>query len=66
MTGREDRIRAEATALWREVFGEPAPSGVDGTEILDAIMRGLPELSYERMTSPHLRRSAMTWARPGG
>lgn len=57
MDGREQRITEEVTALWRELFGEPPPIQADGSMMLDAIMKGLPEKSYDRLRSPHLRAS---------
>jgi hypothetical protein len=59
MNGREQRIYEEAAALWRELFGEPAPRA-DGETMLDVIMRSLPEKRYERMASPHLRPSQIS------
>jgi hypothetical protein len=57
MRDREDRIFEEASALWRELFGEPPPVRADGAMMLDAILKGLPERGYERLASPHLRPS---------
>lgn len=53
--GRDERIHEEAAALWRELFGEPPPITADGAMMLDAIMRSLPDMGYERLRSPHLR-----------
>jgi hypothetical protein len=63
MDGREQRITEEAVALWRELFGEPPPIQADGSMMLDAIMKSLPDKSYDRLRSPHLR--ASTIAGPG-
>jgi hypothetical protein len=52
---RDERVEAEAGALWRELFGEPPPIRADGAMMLDIIMRSLPEKSYERLSSPYLR-----------
>lgn len=57
MQGRDDRIYEEASALWRELFGEPPPIRADGAMMLDVIMRSLPETGYTRLCSPHLRPS---------
>lgn len=57
MDGREQRIYEEAAALWRELFSEPPPTRSDGQTLLDAIMKSLPERSYERLSSPYLRPS---------
>lgn len=60
MESREQRIYEEATALWREVFGEPPPIRMDGSAMLEIITRCGPELSYERLRSPFLRASTIT------
>jgi len=49
MQARQDRIYEEASALWRELFGEPPPIQADGSMMLDIIMRSLPEKGYERL-----------------
>ncbi|WP_309090724.1 hypothetical protein [Phenylobacterium sp.] len=53
--GRDDRIQEEASALWRELFGEPPPITADGATMLDVIMKSLPEMGYQRLRSPYLR-----------
>lgn len=53
--GRDDRIQEEASALWRELFGEPPPIAADGATMLDVIMKSLPEMGYQRLRSPYLR-----------
>jgi hypothetical protein len=60
MQGRDDRIYEEASALWRELFGEPPPIRADGAMMLDVIMRSLPEMGYSRLCSPHLRPANIT------
>lgn len=60
MTGREERIYDEAAALWRELFDGPPPACADGQAILDGILNGLPDIRYERITSPHLRPSQIS------
>jgi hypothetical protein len=60
MNVREQRIQKEVAALWRELYGEPPPIQADGGEMLDVIMRSLPEVSYDRLRSPHLRPSMLT------
>ncbi|MDE2485851.1 MAG: hypothetical protein KGO51_00485 [Alphaproteobacteria bacterium] len=62
MNGRDERIYEEASALWREVFGEPPPIRADGSALLDVITKGLPEKPYDRLASPYLRPSQI--ARP--
>ncbi len=63
MTGRDQQIYEEASALWQELFGEPPPIWADGRTILDVIMRSLPETRYERMASPYLRPSQVSGPR---
>jgi hypothetical protein len=57
MRDRDQKIYEEASALWRELFGEAPPIRADGAMMLDVIMKSLPERSYERLASPHLRPS---------
>jgi len=57
MRDREQQIFEEASALWRELFGEPPPIRADGATLLDVIMKSLPERGYERLVSPYLRPS---------
>jgi hypothetical protein len=61
MSTRKQRIEAEAVALWRTLFHEPPPAAGECSEILELMLRRLPELDYERLSSPCLRRSALTW-----
>ena len=60
MQGREQRIYEEASALWREVFGEAPPLRVDGPTMLEIITRCSGELAYERLRSPFLRPGTIT------
>ncbi|MBL8769795.1 MAG: hypothetical protein JNK30_00310 [Phenylobacterium sp.] len=53
-TQRDSRIRQEAAALWRELYQEPPPAA-EGADLLDMIVGGLPEPSYDRIANPHLR-----------
>ena len=62
--GREQKIQAEATALWRQLYDQPPPSEADGSMILDLIMRDLPDASYARLQTVHLRPTAITFPRP--
>jgi hypothetical protein len=64
-SNRDRQVQAEATALWRELFGEPPPIQADGGMMLDIIMRSLPDLGYERLNSPHLRPSQIAAPRTG-
>jgi hypothetical protein len=52
--GRDDRIYQEAAALWRQLYDEPPPQG-DGGAMLGWIVNHLPDPSYDRLTTPHLR-----------
>ena len=61
--GREDRIYKEAAALWRELFSEPPPARADGPALLDLIMRKMPDLTYDRVRTPHLRPTNITMPR---
>ena len=63
MEPRDQRIYQEASALWLEMFGEPAPPCGDGRVLLEAITRSLGDSSYQRLRSPFLRPS--TIAGPG-
>jgi hypothetical protein len=64
MSSRKQRIDAEAAALWRELYDE-APPRADGGEMLDLMLNRLPAVSYERINSPFMRLSAMSWPRAG-
>lgn len=61
MSARKMRIKAEAAALWRELYDEPAPAAADGGEMLDLMLRRLPAAGYDRLASPFLRRDALTF-----
>lgn len=62
MPGREDKIYEEAAALWRQLYGEPPPpTAADGKVILDLILGGLPDADYEKLATPHLRRTNITF-----
>ena len=65
MKTRDQKISEEAAALWCEVFGEPPPR-TDGSDLLGMITGSLPEVTYDRMTSPHLRASQITGPRGRG
>lgn len=60
MSGRDEQIYREACALWRELYGEPPPIRADGRMMLDIITKDLPEISYDRLRSRHLRPWAIT------
>jgi len=61
MPGRDDKIYEEAAALWRQLYGEPPPAAADGAVILDLILHDQPATGYERLATPHLRRSNITF-----
>jgi hypothetical protein len=62
MSSRQKRIEAEATALWRELYKDAPPAhGAGAGDILDLMLRRLPDVSYERLNSPYLRRNTMAW-----
>jgi hypothetical protein len=65
MNVRDQRIYEETAALWMALYGEPPPIRADSTTMLDAIMKGLPEPHYERLTSPYLRPSQINGPRSG-
>jgi hypothetical protein len=60
MSTRDERIEAEAAALWRELYDEAPPAEGDGGDMLDLMLRRLPAVGYERLNSPFLRRAAVS------
>ncbi|MEO8114704.1 MAG: hypothetical protein ABI655_10000 [Phenylobacterium sp.] len=60
MTRRDEQVYQEACALWRELYGEPPPIRADGGLMLDIITKDLPELSYDKLRSRHLRPGVIT------
>jgi hypothetical protein len=54
MASREELIRNEALALWRQLRDEPAPD-VDGRQLLELLFRQLEPGGYDRVHSPFLR-----------
>lgn len=63
MTRRDDRIHAEACALWRQVPGEPPPADLDADTALDLLLRAQPPAGYERLATPHLRAANIAFPR---
>ena len=63
MTGRDDKVYAEAAALWRALHDSPPPADADGAMMLDMLLCDLPDTRYERLSTPHLRPSAITFPR---
>ncbi|MDB5446950.1 MAG: hypothetical protein JWQ97_2267, partial [Phenylobacterium sp.] len=47
-------------ALWAELSDQPPPRA-DGAEMLKLMLSRLPDVSYERINSPFLRRAQMSW-----
>ena len=66
METRDQRIRQEATAMWREIFGEPPPLPMEGGQMLEIITRGAGEIGYDRLRSPYLRPSTIVGPAPPG
>ena len=66
MNGRKQRIKTEASSLWRELYDEAPPAGADGSEMLDIMLKRLPPTSYDRLNSPYLRRSNLSWPKRTG
>jgi hypothetical protein len=60
MDRRARQVYEEASALWRELYCEAPPERLDPATMLDMIMQGLPETSYDRIRSPYLRPSMIT------
>jgi hypothetical protein len=54
MSGRNQRIEAAARGLWAATHDGPPPP-VDGSALLDLIVRDSGNLDYDRLHSPHLR-----------
>lgn len=60
MSTRKKRIESETAALWRELYKETPPA-MDAGEMLEQMLSRLPTPSYDRLNSPYLRRSAVSW-----
>jgi hypothetical protein len=61
--GRDQRIAAEAAALWQALYGEPPPLMTDGVTMLDVALRSLPDMTYERLRAEQLRPGDITFPR---
>ena len=61
MPGRDDKIYEEAAALWRVLYDEPPPAVADGKIILDLIFDSQSPTDYDRLATPHLRRTNITF-----
>jgi hypothetical protein len=60
MKSRQQKIEAEANALWRELYQEAPPAAAEGGEMLSLMLSRLPDVGYERLSSPFLRRSKLS------
>lgn len=63
MSSRKQRVKAEASALWRELYDEAPPTSAEGADMLDMMLKRLPPpASYERLNSPYLhQRAGVSW-----
>ena len=61
MATQDQRIREEAVALWVRLYTEPPPQGADGQTLLGMIHQRLPDTSYGRLNTPHLRPAAIVF-----
>jgi hypothetical protein len=61
MSARTARIEAEAAALWRELYGEPPPAEAEAGDMLDLMLQRMPAISYDRLNSPFMHRSGVSW-----
>jgi len=59
MASREEIINQEARELWRAVRNEPPPE-VNGSVLLEMILKGMSIDGYDRLRSRHLRDSQIT------
>jgi len=66
MSSRKQRVQAEADALWRELYDESPPASAEGADMLDMMLKRLPAVSYERLSSPYLRPSGLSWPKRSG
>lgn len=61
--GREEKIAAEAAALWQALYGEPPPLITDGATMLSIALEGLPEKRYERLRAEQMRPANIAFPR---
>jgi hypothetical protein len=57
---REGRVKAEVEDLWRALFGESPPQGLNGEVLLRVAIARSGAARYDRFHSPHLRPSQLT------
>jgi hypothetical protein len=62
MSGRDDRIKAEARSLWAATHQGPPPP-VEGQALLDLILRECQAADYDHLHSRHLRPGTLIKAR---
>jgi hypothetical protein len=63
MSKREQRIDEEAAALWRELHGEPLPTGCTGIDLIEMAMSTSTVAEYRRLHTPSLRDRNLVWPR---
>lgn len=61
--GRDQKIAAEAAALWQALYGEPPPIMTDGATMLNVALQSLPEKGYERLRAEQLRAANIVFPR---
>jgi hypothetical protein len=66
MSARAAQIEAETAALWRELYGESPPAEADAAEMLEIMLQRMPAISYDRLSSPYMRHSAVSWPKRSG
>jgi hypothetical protein len=64
MSSREQRMRAEVTALWRELYSSEPPPRIAARELIAQLVQGLPDLGYDRLASRHLAGGQIAWPKP--
>ena len=64
MMRRDEKLYAEAVALWRQLRREPPPPGADAKTVLNLLLGSLPETRYERLSTPHLRPANIAFPKP--
>lgn len=63
MPVNQERVYAEALALWKAVTTDPAPAIADGSRLLEVLLQTLEFKPYSRLCSPALRDSDVVWPR---
>ena len=57
---RAERIQQEARSLWIEVFGEPPSPNMDGSQMLDILLRRMEPRPYTRLNAANRSRN-LSW-----